>query len=84
MLLHLPAKLFDSSKPQRKTSSESAITRHVRESDECRDVSLLSKFKVLAKARHQQHLDVLEALYIKIKLPNLCVQKESSQVLKLV
>ena len=81
---HLPAKLFDSSKPQRKTSSESAITRHVRESDECRDVSLLSRFKVLAKARHQQHLDVLEALYIKIKLPNSCVQKESSQVLKLV
>ena len=47
---HLPTKLFDSSKPQRKTPYESTIMRHVCESDRSCDVSLLSRFKILAQA----------------------------------
>ena len=57
----------------------SAITRHLMDSPLCLK-AVLSKFphcfKVLSKARNLQHLKTLEAMYIKLRKPNLCVQKE--------
>ena len=56
-----------------------AITRHLLDFPSCLKV-VLSKFphcfKVLSKARNLQHLKTLEAMYIKLRKPNLCVQKE--------
>ena len=46
--------------------------------------SLRTKFKVVHSARCQRHLDVLEALYIRAKIPLLCQQKEHMHVLSLV
>ena len=56
-----------------------AITRHLIDSPPClKAVSckLPECFKVLSRARNLQHLKTLEAIYIKLRKPDLCIQKE--------
>ena len=82
---HVPDKLFVNLRGKTAvTASDSAITRHLKENLECADIGLCQQFQILAGARHSQHLDVLEALYIRSKSPDLCHQKKFIQVLKLV
>ena len=82
---HVPDKLFVNLRGKTAvTASDSAITRHLKENIECADIGLRQQFEILARARHSQHLDVLEALYIRSKSPDLCHQKKFIQVLKLV
>ena len=45
---------------------------------------MLDHFSILSRARNQFHLDVLEAVYIKVHNPELCQQKEYVKVLYLV
>ena len=83
---HVPDKLFVNLRGKTAvTASGLAITRHLKENHEWADIGLLQEFEILARARHSQHLDVLEALYIRSKSPDLCHhQKKFIQVLKLV
>ena len=68
--------------------SDSAITRHLKSHHNClRAVcgpNMLDHFSILSRARNQFHLDVLEAVYIKVHNPELCQQKEYVKVLYLV
>ena len=68
--------------------SDSAITRHLKSSLDClRAVcsnDLVNVFKVVARSRNSFHLDVLEAVFIKLHSPVLCQQKEFVKVLYLV
>ena len=68
--------------------SDSAITRHLKSSLDClRAVcsnDLVNVFKVVARSRNHFHLDVLEAVFIKLHSPVLCQQKEFVKVLYLV
>ena len=45
---------------------------------------LVNVFKVVARSRNHYHLDVLEAVFIKLNSPVLCQQKEFVKVLYLV
>ena len=66
--------------------SDSGITRHLKESAECRDkvCPKLSKcFTILAKARNSSHLGFLEAIFIARRSPVLCSQKEFVRCLAL-
>ena len=80
---HLPDRLFERATRSRKSTADSAITRHMREHPECINTDPKSRFKVLASARDFWHLEVLEALFIKARNPSLCAQKEHVRVLKL-
>ena len=65
--------------------SDSGITRHLKESAECRDkvcpkYKLLKCFTILAKARNFSHLGFLEAIFIARRSPVLCSQKNLSVV----
>ena len=82
---HLPKKLFESAPNLQKNPSDSAITRHIKESKECRQklTSLLSSFQVIAQARNKYHLNILEALFIRAKSPDLCAQKGHVKALQL-
>ena len=64
--------------------NDSAVTKHLKENAEC--VPLCkpeSQFKILAEARSNSHLDVLETIFIKKLLPVLCAQKEFTRQLQL-
>ena len=66
--------------------SDSAITRHLKESPMClmeigKDV--VEHFKILARGRTQVHLGVLEAIFISRRKPTLCAQKEFLRTLQL-
>ena len=80
---HLPNRLFEQGSKTKKTATDSAITRHVREHPACLEKSPRERFKIVAMARDQWHLGVLEALYIKAYHPDLCSQKEHVRVLNL-
>ena len=59
--------------------SDGAITRHLKRSMHClNDVgaNVSEHFKIIAKARSENHLSVLEAIYIDRRKPELCAQKE--------
>ena len=68
--------------------SDSAISRHLKSHHNClRAVcgpNMLDHFSILSRAGNQFHLDVLEAVYIKVHNPELCQQKEYVKVLYLV
>ena len=82
---HIPDRLFVNLRGRPDAaSSDSAITKHLIEHRECADKNVRTNFTVLAKARHSQHLDVLEALYIKSRSPELCHQKKTLHVLSLL
>ena len=79
---HIPQKLFSSSN-WRWTSSDSAITKHLKEHRTCIQQGITKSFKILARARHQRHLEILEAAFIKSTAPSLCQQKNLSRNLLL-
>ena len=59
--------------------SDSAITRHLKRSMHCLNAvgaNVSKHFKIIAKARSENHLSVLEAIYIDRWKPELCAQKE--------
>ena len=60
-------------------NSDSAVTRHLESSPKCL-YSVCSNvyrhFKIVARARSKCQLDVLEAIYISRKQPELCIQTE--------
>ena len=67
--------------------SDSSITRHLKESAECREKvcpNLLKCFTILAKARNSSHLGFLEAIFIARRSPVLCSQKEFVRSLALL
>ena len=67
--------------------SESAITRHLRSNHDCLIAvffHVFDLFSVVARARNPFHLDVLQAVYIKLHSPVLSQQKEYVKVLYLV
>ena len=67
---------------------DSTITRHLKNSPQCLTIVCSSKvldyFSVFARARNHFHLDVLEAVFIKVHSSVLCQQKEFVKVLYLV
>ena len=88
-VLSLPAdEQVTLAKSLKESCSDSAITRHLKSSHDClRAVcsnDLVNVFKVVARSRNHYHLDVLEAVFIKLHSPVLCQQKEFVKVLYLV
>ena len=81
---HVPAKLMQLTPDVRQVKSDSAITRHLKDCVECINPDLTTRFKIIARARHQCHLDVPEATYIRAKSPVLCSKKEHVRHLSLV
>ena len=81
---HIPDKLLKITPEMRKKASDSAITKHLKDSRECLNPAIRCQFKVLIKARHQQQLDVLEAIFIRAKSPALCQQKDHVRNLSLI
>ena len=83
---HIPDRLFVNLRGGLtvKATSDSAITCHLQESEDCRHLDRRKDFKIIARARHSQHLDVLEALHIRNKSPELCQQKRFVRHLNLV
>ena len=61
-------------------SSDSAVTRHLKLSPKrfivCVVMFTIKHCKIVARARSTCQLDVLEAIYISRKQPELCIQKE--------
>ena len=82
---HVPDSLFQTPPVTRSTRTDSAVTRHLRDSPSCigNNQDMTGRFRVLAQARSQFQLDVLEALLIKRLSPILCQQKEFVRVLQL-
>ena len=62
---------------------QSAIARHLAENDGCRSSYDDSCFRILSSSQSKRGLEVLEALFIKSKQPDLCIQKCSVTTLKL-
>ena len=61
------------------SKTDTAITSHLRQSVSCREAAcrnVMSHFTILGKARHVEHLQTLEAVFIASHNPKLCVQKE--------
>ena len=65
------------------TKSDFAILKHLKLNTECIRDDLRTVFRVLAQARSDSHLSILEALYIQRLTPTLCSQKEHVRVLSL-
>ena len=60
-------------------NSDSAVTRHLKSSPKCLFSvcsNVYKHFTIVARARNQCQLDVLEAIYISRKQSELCIQKE--------
>ena len=62
---------------------QSSVAIHLAENPECAKAYDDSCFHVLSFARSVRSLEVLEALLIKSKKPDLCVQKNTLTSLKL-
>ena len=80
---HLPSKLFKAKPNLKIETADSAITKHLKQHPACIRTDLVDSFKILARARHQRHLEILEAAYIKALNPALCQQKDLSKYLSL-
>ena len=80
---HVPNKLLLPKPALQSIKADSAITKHLKENPRCISEQLRSKFTVLSQARTKAHLDVLEALFIRSQLPELCSQKDFVRVLSL-
>ena len=63
------------------SSSDSSITKHLKESRGCIPAEPASRFRMLAQDHHRSHLDILEAIYIQKLSPSLCQQKASTRKL---
>ena len=60
-------------------NSDSAVSRNLKLSPKCLHSvcsNVYKHFKIVARARSKCQLDVLEAIYISRKQPELCIQKE--------
>ena len=60
-------------------NSDSAVSRNLKLSPKCLHSvcsNVYKHFKIVARARSKCQLDVLEAVYISRKQPELCIQKE--------
>ena len=67
--------------------SDSGITKHLKESAECRDKvcpNLLKCFTILEKARNSSPLGFLDAIFIARRSPMLCSQTEFVRSLALL
>lgn len=74
---HISRKLLMETPDLRKHRMDSAITRHLKTNPDCINSTLTATgFTILAQARNNSHLDVLEALFIQRLAPPLCSQKE--------
>ena len=80
---HLPSKLFKVKPNLKVETADSAITKHLKQHPACIRTDLVDSFKISARARHQRHLEILEAAYIKALNPALCQQKDLSKYLSL-
>ena len=80
---HVPEKLLAEEPVLESARSDSAVTRHLKRSPACISEETRGRFKVLARARSEAHLNVLEALFILKFTPTLCCQKDFVRVLKL-
>ena len=70
------SKILRETKPDLKLDkSDSAITRHLKKRPTCIKDDLHSRFKILATARSDKHLEALEAAFINALKPDLCQQK---------
>lgn len=84
MKQHVPRHLVDTAKRRgrpprvRENTSDfqSSIASHLASNDDCRNRYNDADFKILARGRSQQHLNVLEALWIHKLKPALCRQKQ--------
>ena len=63
---------------------ESSIASHLFEHLECRDVYSDDCFSIVSRVRSASLLNVLEAVYIRIRKPNLCKQKQIKFTLRLL
>ena len=83
---HIPDRLFVTlrGKLTVKATSDSTITCHLQEREDSRHLDRRKDFKIIIRVRHSQHLDVLEALHIRNKSPELCQQKRFVRHLNLV
>ena len=67
----------DTSKPPAKRKTKpTAIGQHLLNNPSCAKQYKHERFTYLAQGRNSFHLDVLESLFIQIRKPILCVQKE--------
>ena len=75
---HIPNKVMEKNQAKhiKTEKTDSAITKHLKESTNCIPTDPQARFQTLAKARNKQHLDILEALFIRKLSPSLCKQKE--------
>ena len=85
----LQSRLPPSTRPPEKTVSksqqqESAIHRHLLSHEDCRCMYRDSDFTVICRASNVKQLKVLEAVYIGIYKPDLCVKKSHVVSLSLV
>ncbi len=58
------------------TSKLTSIGQHLKENPKCGQDFDKGQFSIVARARSDFHLKVLEAVYLKSWSPNLCIQKE--------
>ena len=82
---HIPAKLLSTPPPTswQWTRSDSAITKHLKVNRTCLHQGITDSFRILARSRHQRHLEILEAAFIQSFTPSLCQQKDLSKYLLL-
>ena len=80
---HIPDTLLLESPDLAKSRSDSALTRHLKDSSSCISKDMRNRFKILASARSEPHLHVLEALFISRLSPSLCCQKDFVRSLSL-
>ena len=74
---HVPNKLL-TGKDVKEEKNDSGIAKHVKANTDClptTEAQLVNRFCVLAQARNQGHLDILEAVFIRKLAPALCQQK---------
>ena len=80
---HVPSRLLEKTKVKT-CAADSAITKHLKDNPGCVHTNIRDNFTVLAKGRHQEHLNVLEAIFIRQKQPQLCLQKDHAHTLTLI
>ena len=82
---HIQTKLLSTPPPTKWqwTRSDSAITKHLKENRTCLQQGITDSFRILARARHQRHLEILEAAFIQALTLSPCQQKDLSKYLLL-
>ena len=83
---HIPDKLLQTALRSAKQpcKADSGITEHLKQSNSCIKPTPRVNFKIIVKGRNEDHLEVLEAIFIRWNKPDLCLQKEHTRTLALV